>query len=259
MNSGADTLSEFSDALKAGDAARLATLVQQADGQLPGGLRDETLLHSATSYLRAENRLALMTVLLDAGLKVDAADYHGLTPLHWAAGSGCVECVQLLIEHGADVNAQRNDGRTPLHTASIETIDLLLAAGADVHARDKAGCLPLHTTMLSDPRLIVEGIDVRNRFGLTPLHYAALQPNEEKVSWLLANGADPAAQSTAAFRINEDRSDDFEDPMHEFAVGSRPYDMARFRHDQTKWSTGRFRSVMETLDQVTPRRGWFSR
>ncbi len=224
--SAADTLSDFADALKAGDTVQLTALIQQADGQLPRGPRNETLLHSATSYLRAENRLALMTVLLDAGLKVDAPDYHG---------------------------------RTPLHTASRETIDLLLAAGADVHARDKAGCIPPHTSMLSDPRLLADGVDARNRFGLTPLHHAALQPNDAQVAWLLANGADPAAQSTAAFRINEDRSDAFKEPLHEFAVGTRPYDMARFRHDQTKWSSGNYLRVMETLDQVTPWRGWFFR
>ena len=259
MNSGADELSEFRDALKAGDAIRLTALLQQADGPLPRGSRDETLLHSATSYLWTENRLALMTVLLDVGLKVDAMDHHGLTPLHWAAGYGCAECVQLLLRRGANVNAQRNDGRTPLHNASLEAIDQLIAAGADLHARDKDGCLPLHTSMLSDPRLLVEGVDARDRYGLTALHHAALQPNDEKVAWLLANGADPAAQLTAAFRINEDRSDSFEDPMHEFVVGTRPYDMARFRHDQVKWSTGKYRGILETLDAVTPRRSWFSR
>lgn len=259
MNSGAHTLSDFRNVLKAGDAVQLAVLLQQADGQLPRGSRDETLLHTATSYLLAENRLALMTVLLNAGLKVDALDHHGLTPLHWAAGYGCVECVQLLLDRGADVNAQRNDGRTPLHNAAKETIDLLLAAGADVHARDQAGCTPLHINMITDSRLLADGLDVRNRFGLTALHYAALQPDDAKVAWLLKHGADPAAQSSAVFRINEDRSDPFEDPMHEFPEGTRPYDMARFRHDQTKWSTGNYRSVMEILDEVTPRRGWFSR
>lgn len=73
------------------------------------------------------------------------------------------------------------------------------------------------------------------------------------------HGADPAAQSTAVFRVNEDSSDPFEDPMHEFPEGARPYDMARFRHDQTRCSKGNYRSVMEILDEVTPRRGWFSR
>ena len=134
-----------------------------------------------------------MTVLLDVGLRVDALEYHGLTPLHWAAGYGCVECVQLLLDRGADVNAQRNDGRTPLHTSSSETIDLLLAAGADVHSRGRAVCTPRHTSGLSDSRLLADRVDVRNRFGLTPLRYAALQPNDEKVAWLLKNAADPAA------------------------------------------------------------------
>lgn len=48
MSSGAHTLSEFRDVLKAGDAVQLAALLQQADEPLPKGSRDETLLHTAT-------------------------------------------------------------------------------------------------------------------------------------------------------------------------------------------------------------------
>jgi len=174
MNADAAALSDYSDALKAGDSAALTALLQQADGHLPRGSRGEALLHSATSWLRAENRLALMTILLDAGVDVNAQDDGGLTPLHWAAGSGCVECVRLLIERGADIDARRNDGRTPLHTTASETLNLLLYAGADLRAQDKAGRVPLHTSMISDTRLLVNGVNVRDHYGLTPLHYAAL-------------------------------------------------------------------------------------
>ena len=42
-------------------------------------------------------------------------------------------------------------------------------------------------------------------------------------------------------------------------AGQRPFDLARWRHEQSKWSTGQYRSVVEALDAVTPRRGWLRR
>ena len=48
--------------------------------------------------------------------------------------------LRLLLEHGADVNARRKNGFTPLHIASIfgilEVVRLLLEHGADVKAED---------------------------------------------------------------------------------------------------------------------------
>jgi hypothetical protein len=71
------------------------------------------------------------------------------TPSHWALRrhdfkDGSVASVlRLLLEHGADINAQNQDGRTPLHMASfdgaLEVVRLLLEHGADVEAKDKYG------------------------------------------------------------------------------------------------------------------------
>ena len=38
-------------------------------------------------------------------------------PIHIAAGDGKAEIVELLLRHGANVNAKDEDGRTPLHRA----------------------------------------------------------------------------------------------------------------------------------------------
>lgn len=39
----------------------------------------------------------------------------GTTPLHAAAHANQAAIAQMLIENGADVNAQDKDGKTPLH------------------------------------------------------------------------------------------------------------------------------------------------
>jgi ankyrin repeat protein len=42
-------------------------------------------------------------ILLEAGAAVDAVDKNKNTPLHYAAGYGRKECVDLLLKHGAAV------------------------------------------------------------------------------------------------------------------------------------------------------------
>jgi ankyrin repeat protein len=40
------------------------------------------------------------------------------TPLHMAAQSGSVDCIELLLQHGANIEATTSDGSTPLHIAA---------------------------------------------------------------------------------------------------------------------------------------------
>jgi ankyrin repeat protein len=255
----AGDIDAYREALKAGDAARLRELFAEARGELPLGSRGETVLHLATNYLHAENREQLVRVLLDAGMPTEARDHSGNTPLHWAAGYGCVPCVALLLAHGANVNAARKDGGTPLHRAHAGTVPALLAAGANVLARDGSGRMPLHTSLEPLEALLTAGVDVRDAHGLTPLHYAALAGNAAQVDWLLAKGASPELGSIRAYHFNGDEPADSWEPRQLFPVGTRAYDMAKWGHERTRWSSGKYRPVLERLDAATPRRGFFRR
>ena len=71
--------------------------------------------------------------------EVQTRDEHGQTPLYHACHNNQIKIVQLLLESGADPNAENEGGDTPLHTACLhrlsnecdpEIIDLLLQHGA---------------------------------------------------------------------------------------------------------------------------------
>ncbi|KAK4220966.1 hypothetical protein QBC38DRAFT_550337 [Podospora fimiseda] len=73
----------------------------------------------------------------------DLKDYKNRTPLSWAAQDGRLAIAQLLVDRGADVNAQEKDGWTALMRASSNgheaVAQLLVDRGADVNAQDNNG------------------------------------------------------------------------------------------------------------------------
>ena len=67
------------------------------------------------------------------------------TLLQYAASISAPVSIQLLIQNGANVNAQDHNGNTPLHFAvrenegNLETINILLQNGADTEIKNKSG------------------------------------------------------------------------------------------------------------------------
>jgi uncharacterized protein len=75
----------------------------------------------------------------------------GLTPLLYAARSGCTDCVQALLDAGADPNRPSPDGVTPLMVAidnfAFDTAKLLFERGANPHVWDWWGRTALYTAI----------------------------------------------------------------------------------------------------------------
>lgn len=46
-------------------------------------------------------------------------DMYGRKPLHVAAMTGCVECIALLLDHGATSDVKNEEGYIPLHIAAM--------------------------------------------------------------------------------------------------------------------------------------------
>ena len=110
--------------------------------------RDEkgsTLLHRAAHNGNVENARKFLEQKADPTLQ----DADGRTPLLLAAetgGSRGLKICELLLEHGARVDAAGSDGRTALHLAAergeVQMVQLLMAHHANPQLADTAGDTP---------------------------------------------------------------------------------------------------------------------
>lgn len=125
--------------------------------------------------------------------------------LHLAAFHDQLDIARELIARGAHVNAQTDQGITPLHSAkSAAMIRLLLENGANPNAVTKTEERTPLMHRLQSPtspeivRLFIEhktDIAAADKNGDTALHHAAHRPDSEVVSLLIKAGANPNARN----------------------------------------------------------------
>jgi ankyrin repeat protein len=87
---------------------------------------------------------------MSSGVNINATNEIGQIPLHIVAG-GLKDCPDLckgLLDHSADVNANDENGDTPLHFACkqgrINNIKVLICYGANLSCFNNEGKIPLH-------------------------------------------------------------------------------------------------------------------
>ncbi|MCX5708343.1 MAG: ankyrin repeat domain-containing protein [Candidatus Omnitrophica bacterium] len=151
------------DAAKKGNVAKIKLLLNKNINLLSE--KDEigrTPLH----YVAARGRIEALNLLLDLyHADVNVTNNIGATPLHAAAYQSQPECVEILLKHGAFVNARttRNNA-TPLHfvvyngnrPGSTQTVKILIENGADLNAETKKGSTPLGMAIYKKSSEIVE-------------------------------------------------------------------------------------------------------
>ncbi|XP_067623198.1 ankyrin-3-like [Eurosta solidaginis] len=144
--------------------------------------------------------------------------------LNIAVKKECIEIVEALLQHNADINASDEYGRTALHfTALSESEDffgfgfrtnkdpdtnikgeiakLLLSKGANVDAQTKNGVTALHTATQKGYVKVVEALFKYNanvncgvKSDITPLHFSAQRGNDEISMMLFNKGANVNAK-----------------------------------------------------------------
>src|SRR5215212_5747702 len=149
---------QFFIAVRIGDIANVRAYLDQDPGLLDAHERwDEAtalryglpIVSSFTALHRAayNDDAALVGLLLERRVEVDARTRAGQTPLHLAVQLDHPAIVALLLSGAADPNAETDLALTPLHYAVIlhrsELAQALLDAGADVALADKHGRTPL--------------------------------------------------------------------------------------------------------------------
>jgi len=147
-----------------------------------------------------DNKLNEIEKLLDQKNAANAADDRGLSPLMYAAAMGSVDAMRLLIDHGADVNAQNAFGSTALmwSVSDPAKVRLLLEHGAQVNTVARSGRTALIVAAFTDPSaevvrlLLAKGakVDVMDSRHVTPLNAATFGNDTATVRMLLDAGAD---------------------------------------------------------------------
>jgi ankyrin repeat domain-containing protein 17 len=102
------------------------------------------LIGSLVHMASFDGQAGVLHLLIQYGVDINDATRKPFyfTPLQWASYKGCMDVAQILMEHGAEINAVSSEG-TPLYHASktgrLEIVQLLLEHEADVHIR-APGC-----------------------------------------------------------------------------------------------------------------------
>ena len=142
-----DLTEELLRAAETGDADRVAELLAAGVDPHAAGRPRATALHVAA--YRGHQQVAQL--LLDRGADANAQthlEYGYSGPLHGAAGGGDVELARLLIKHGAVVDLGDRWGCAPLHGAAecghVEMVEFLLDNGARVNGQGFHRQKPLH-------------------------------------------------------------------------------------------------------------------
>ncbi|OAQ97794.1 hypothetical protein LLEC1_02182 [Akanthomyces lecanii] len=153
---------------------------------------------------------AVVRILLDRGVHIDATNDSNMTPLLTASQSGNEAVVQLLLERGAHIEATNDFNMTPLllasETGDEAVIRLLLESGASIEATSKSNMTPLLIASESDNeavmRLLLESgasTEATDIFNMTPLLIASKRDNEAVVRLLLESGA--STEATNVFKM----------------------------------------------------------
>jgi ankyrin repeat protein len=195
-----------------GNTALLRVLARRCCSALP----DVLLQAGADPYVRSSSprRITAMheaavvgsadtcKLLLErAALLLDAKDAEGWTPLMYAVYHGRLDMVELLLQHGADIEAVENSNSTALIVASFAkqaSVALyLLQAGANMTAVDCDGHTALTAAVqagsLASVQLLLDhGADIKeiDKEGQNALFTAALEGHVFMLEVLTQHGLD---------------------------------------------------------------------
>lgn len=168
---------EFLEAVKRGDTATVADLLRHRPELARfAGEHDKTGLHWAAETDQAE----VARLLLNAGAEMEANTSWGATPLDWAATMGRVRVADLLLSGGAS--------GLPLVVAAalgkLETVQAMVGSGADLSAHRRRGA-----PESPNDHWPADSAHIRGDVISDAMYAAARNGHAEVVEYLLDRGA----------------------------------------------------------------------
>jgi ankyrin repeat protein len=174
------------------------------------GVADNYNRDTALHYAARRNYTKCVEYLIKNGADVNHQNRQGQSPVFLAVQYGATESLELLCQHGANVNFidSENDKKfwSPIFYAlaksNYESAELLIHYGADLNIVDRQKSTPIfyamHDTKLLE-LLVKNGanLEFSNVYGRTPLFDAVFTGNPHKVELLLNQG------------VNVDHKDNF--------------------------------------------------
>lgn len=115
--------------LQVGDIEKAKLLLSAGANPHDVGICGKT----AFMYAIESDRIEVVQWLIDQGWKIEVPDEFGNTPLIVASGSGAIDCVRILLEHGADPKRANHANDTAIKVAAnLAIVRLLVNVGEDL-------------------------------------------------------------------------------------------------------------------------------
>ena len=139
---------------------------------------------------------------------INCGTNKGQTPLHYASFVGNIKLIKLLIQNGADISAQTNNGFNVLHLSIMGNkispfYYFIQKFNVNINSKDSKENTSLHLATYFNSKKIFNylltnkniEINSKNKEGFTPLHFAVVSQNKSMIKKLLIKGADSSIKN----------------------------------------------------------------
>jgi|GEM_PF-4298172 len=260
---------EFMKAVRLGRTDDIGNLLSQD----PALLYQKTELEGKNALHIAAHKANIETIefLIEKGVNVNETSKDGSTALHYALSNfrNAFGVTRTLLESEIDPSIKNNDGHTAwdvIYNKRLkrgkyskkenELLSLMLKYDYLPDAtlnEDQSTLLHLFAEKAEDPeiiRLLIEkhrfDPNATDKFGWTPLHYAAKGINEDIATVLVDNGAEVNALTTT--NRGRKQSKPNAKIRYEYPAGSTPRDV------YSKQSSGRGKTLMRFFNKYGGKR-----
>ena len=142
---------------------------------------------------------------------INCVTNKGQTPLYYASFVGNIKLIKLLIQNGADISVETNNGFNVLHLSIMGNkispfYYFIQKYNININSKDSKENTSLHLATYFNSKKIFNylltnnkiEINAKNKEGFTPLHFAVVSQNKSMIKKLLIKGANCSIKNDKA-------------------------------------------------------------